>query len=304
VPNAIDAGLSDPEFLTRIEHLQLLSRRLFRGRQRAERRSRKTGASLEFADYRDFVAGDDLRSVDWSLYGRSDRLFLKLYEEEEDLHVHVLVDCSASMSMPSTDSGKDFSKFTHARRLAAALAYISLCGLDRVDIYGFSGTLEKNAGMRRGRQQFHVLIKFLRQLGIGTAKTSFSETARQFVSRVKRRGLVIVISDFLDPAGCEDGLNIIRYARFEVQVVQVFSREEIDPPFGGDLQLVDTETGERISVNASRSLLKDYRAAMLTRIRAFESFCAKRGIGCARTITDESFEDSVLLLLRQARLVG
>ncbi len=300
-PGSGDA-LSDPAFLARIEKLQLLSRHLFRGRQRAERRSTKTGASLEFADYREFVPGDDLRHIDWSVYGRHDRLYLKLFEEEEDLHVYILLDCSSSLGMPGTNAAP--SKFDHARKLAAALGYLALCRLDRVDIYAFDNNLRNNAGMRRGRQQFHVLLQFLRHLEAGGSATSIVQTTRRFVSRAKHRGLVIVISDFLSPEGSEEGLDILRYSRFEVQAVQVFSREELEPSLTGDLQLVDIETGEKLAVNASKSLLADYKRTIEKRIKEFEQQCKKKGIACATTVTDEDFESTVLLLLRQTRLLG
>ncbi len=294
--------LTDPDFLARIGKLQLLARHLFRGRQRAERRSAKMGASLEFADYRDFVPGDDLRNVDWSVYGRHDRLYLKLFEEEEDLHVYLLLDCSSSMGIPGLNGAP--SKFDHARKLAAILAYLALSGLDRVDIYGFEAGLRENAGMRRGKQQFHVLLRFLRNLEARGPSTSILQAARRFVSKVRHRGLVIVISDFLSTEGSEEGLDILCYSRFEVQAVQVFSRQELDPPLGGDLRLVDVESGEKLSVNASSALLADYRRTMSERIKEFEQRCKKKGIVCARTVTDEDFESSVLVLLRQARLVG
>jgi len=158
--------LFDSAFLSKLEQLYLLSKKLFRGAHRAERRSRQLGSSLEFADYRNYTAGDDLRSIDWNIYGRLDRLFIKLFEQEQDLDISFLIDASASMrwspeSRPGAQAPR-ISKFDQARRIAASLAYIGLANLDRVNVHYFGSRLEKDMGLSRGKSQFHKVLDFLR----------------------------------------------------------------------------------------------------------------------------------------------
>ena len=172
----------DSAFLAKLERLHLLSRRTFGGQTRAERRSHKLGSSLEFADYRPYVVGDDLRSIDWNIYGRSDKLFLKLFEEEEDLHIYLLVDASASMRWTARDARTDAplrpSKLDLARRLAGTLAYIGLANLDRVNIQYFSEGLGDDLGSGRGKSHFHRVIAFLDRLPDTAGQTDLSRSLR------------------------------------------------------------------------------------------------------------------------------
>ncbi len=296
--------LLDGTFLARLEKLRILSKRLFRGRQRAERRSKTTGASLEFADYREFVPGDDLRNVDWTVYGRSDRLYLKLYEEEEDVDIHLLVDCSASMNWPTDSSRDTVTKFGWARRTAAALSYIALCNLDRVCVHGFSSQLGANAGLRRGRQQFHVVLRFLRSLEISPAPTSLAMAARETVARVRRAGLLIVLSDFLDPAGWDQPLTLLKHHGFDVHLIHILDPREIAPEAAGDLRIVDSESGEQVDVNASPAALEAYKHAIAAWTEDLDGFCARREIGIARMTTGSDFERFILKALREVRLLG
>ena len=152
------AALFDSDFLAKLEQLHLLAKRLFRGEQRAERRSRQTGASLEFADYREYVPGDELRSIDWPAYGRLERLFVKLYEQEQDLPVSFLIDASASMRWRPSETAPGWSKLEQARRLAAALAYIALANLDAVNVFYFSSDVQAELRVLRGKGQFHRVL--------------------------------------------------------------------------------------------------------------------------------------------------
>src|SRR6266478_5585234 len=162
VPTADAPLLFDSAFLAKLEQLFLLSKRLFRGDHRAERRSRQSGASLDFADYRNYVLGDDLRSLDWNVYGRLDRLFIKLFEQEQDLHVYFLIDASASMSwQPEGGPGAAMSKLAQACHVSASLAYIALANLDRVDLLWFNEGLAGGLGLARGKSRFHPVLEFL-----------------------------------------------------------------------------------------------------------------------------------------------
>ena len=202
----------DSAFLAKLERLHLLSRRTFGGQSRAERRSHKLGSSLEFADYRNYVPGDDLRSIDWNIYGRSDKLFLKLFEEEEDLHIYLLVDVSDSMRWQAHDERNDAplrpSKLDVARQLAGTLAYIGLANLDRVNVHFFSGHLGHDLGLGRGKSHFHRALEFLERLPVTAGPTDLTRSFKAFGQTTKRRGLVLVLSDFFRSGGLRGSVGL------------------------------------------------------------------------------------------------
>ena len=292
----------DSTFLAKLERLHLLSRRTFPGQSRAERRSHKLGSSLEFADYRNYVAGDDLRSIDWNIYGRSDKLFLKLFEEEEDLHIYLLVDTSASMRWtaldPRTDAPLRASKLDLARRLAGTLAYIGLANLDRVNVQFFAERLGEDLGMGRGKSHFHNVVRFLERLPEDTGQTNLARSLRAFGQRTKRRGLILILSDFFDPNGYEEALNYLQYQQFEIQLIQLLDPAELKPRLLGDLRLTDTETGGTYEVTVNEGLVRAYEQEIGTFLGGLETFCQRRGIGYRRATTDVPFEDFVLRMLR------
>jgi uncharacterized protein (DUF58 family) len=300
--------LFDSAFLSKLEQLYLLSKKLFRGEHHAERKSRQTGSSLEFADYRNYTPGDDLRSIDWNIYGRLDRLFIKLFEQEQDLHIYFLVDASGSMrwqpeSGPSTINSQPSTKFDQARKIAASLAYIGLANLDRVNIHYFGANLIGDMGLSRGKSQFHKVLEFLRRSPEAEGATSLLPSLRTFAARMKRRGLVFVISDFFDPAGYEEALGILRYNHFDLHLIQVLEPSELNPTQTGDLRLVEAESGEAFEVTANDSLLRQYRAEVARFLTGLNTFCTERGIGYAQALTDVPFEDLVLRVLRDGRIV-
>lgn len=283
--------LFDSAFLAKLEQLHLLARRLFRGEHRAERRSRQVGSSLEFADYRNYSWGDELRTIDWAVYARLDRLFVKLFEQERDLDVHFLIDSSASMLWAP-------GKLDQARRIAAALGYVALANLDRVNVCWFSDALGEDTGLVRGKPQFHALLEYLRAAPAGVGKTSLLATARAFTQRLKRTGLVYLLSDFLDPAGYEEALSVLQHHHFEVHLVHVLAPAELEPTALGDLRLSECETGGVCDVTASPAVVADYRKAIAAWLEEIEQFCLRRSIGYARATTEVPFEDLVLRVLR------
>ncbi len=293
--------LFDSAFLAKLEQLYLLSKKLFRGQHRAERRSRQTGSSLEFADYRNYSFGDDLRSIDWNIYGRLDRLFVKLFEQEQDLDIHFLIDASASMRW--TSGSERIEKFDQARRIAAALAYVALANLDRVNVLWFSSTLGADLGLVRGKSQFHCVLDFLRRAPKSDGPTNLLATARSFTQRLKRRGLVFVLSDFLDPAGCEEALGLLRFSRFDAHVIHVLDPAELRPTATGDLRLVDCETGAPLEITASAAVLARYHAEVDCFLAGLTDFCVRRGIGYAHASTTVAFEDLVLRVLRDGMIL-
>jgi uncharacterized protein (DUF58 family) len=257
------------------------------------------GSSLEFADYRNYSWGDEPRTIDWAVYARLDRLFVKLFEQERDLDVHFLVDCSASMRWsPAAAESGPAPKFDAARRIAAALGYIALANLDRVNVGWFDANLGDDLGLTRGKGQFHKVLDFLRNAPEVSGPTALERSFRAFTQRLKRRGLVFVLSDFLDPAGTDAALSLLRYHQFEVHIIQVLHPAELNPELSGDLRLTECETGAVYELTASDALVRDYREQVDDFLASLEQFCLQRGVGYALAPTTVPFEDLVLRVLR------
>ncbi|MBV9463995.1 MAG: DUF58 domain-containing protein [Verrucomicrobiae bacterium] len=288
----------DSEFLKKLEYLFLVSRRIFRGQLRSERRSRAVGASVEFADYRNYILGDDLRYIDWNAYGRINRLFIKLFEEEEDLHIYLLVDVSRSMRFGQP------SKLDYAKRVAAALAYIGLASLDRVDVLYFGGQMEGQMGMSRGKGQIHKVLQFLeRDPEPRNPVTSFHSALLNFVHQNKHRGLAVVLSDFFDP-DFESGIRLLQYHKFDVCLLQVLDPIDLDPSLLGDFRLIDGESGLGREVTVNEDLLVRYRRTVREFNDRINRFATQRQISYLRTATTTPFDELVLKLLRQGKFVA
>ncbi|MEM7264044.1 MAG: DUF58 domain-containing protein, partial [Planctomycetota bacterium] len=220
--------LLDDEFLAKIQKLSLVTRRTISGSVKGERRSKRRGFSTEFADYRDYVPGDDLRYLDWNIYGRLDRLFVKLFHEEEDLTVSFLVDVSKSMATGRPE------KLFYALQVAAALSYVGLVAEDRVAIYPFSNELHAPFRPVRGKRNAARLFQYLQQLPVG-GETQIEHSLRTFAHAFSRKGMVVLISDLLDPSGYAESLRHIAASHLETYLVHVLSPEEVNPELVGDL---------------------------------------------------------------------
>ena len=282
----------DEHFLKKLEYLYIVSKKIFAGRMRAERRTKKTGSGIEFADHRNYTLGDDFRYIDWNIYGRMERLLLRLFEEEEDLSIYILVDCSKSMSI-----GHPMSKMDYALRVAAALCYVGLSNLDRVSIVPFSNELHERLPPERGKGRIFKVFDFLRQIEPG-GETNLAASVTKFVHQTKRRGMAVVISDFYDPAGYEEGINALRYHKYEPFVIQTIDPKEADPPLHGDLTLIDCETGEPREVTISARLLSEYKKEHEKYCKELEEFCTSRAVPCFRTNTNVPFDELVLKIFR------
>jgi len=293
----VPEALLDPGFLRRIEQLDIVSRRIFAGQIKGQRRSKRHGASVEFADYRDYSPGDEPRFIDWNIYGRLDRLFVKLFVEEEDLHVYLLIDPSASM-----DFGEE-NKFDYVRRLCAALGTMGLANFDRVGAYAYSDGLERQFPLTRGRPAMWKLYAFLEDLH-AEGVTSLETMAERFTQRFRRRGIVILFSDFFDKAGYEAAINILVSQRYEVFAIQVLAPEEVDPPVHGDVKLVDCEDGEYTEITAGRALVDAYKRNVRNYNAAIRDFCVRRGAGFLSTTTKVPFDELILRHLRRAGLLA
>ncbi|MBA3539426.1 MAG: DUF58 domain-containing protein [Deltaproteobacteria bacterium] len=283
--------LFDDKFLKTLEHLHMVSRKVFAGNIRAERRTRKVGSGIEFADHRTYTRGDDFRYIDWNLYGRLDKLLLRLFEEEEDLYIYILIDVSDSMSIGNPP------KVHYAMQVGAALTYVGLANLDRVAIIPFGDRLIDRLPPSRGKNRIHRVFDFLRTTKLG-GKTDVAECMKDFVAQNKRRGLAVVISDFYDPKGFEQGINTLRYNKFEPFVLQIYDKREAEPNLHGDLALVDCETGDTKEVTISKSLLEAYMREHEKYCQELDDYCSKRAMPFFRTHTGIPFDELVLKIFR------
>jgi uncharacterized protein (DUF58 family) len=287
-------ALFDSDFLKKLEYLSLISRRVFRGQLLAQRRTMQMGGGIEFADHREYTPGDDFRYLDWNLYARHDELLLKRFQEEEDLHVYMLLDCSRSMNF-----GKPL-KFDFARQVTAALAYIALADLDRVAVVAFASDILADFPLTRGKGRILSLLRFLEELKPQGTMTDLSRVVTGFVHRNQRRGLAVVVSDLYDPAGFERGLDMLRHRRYEPHVVQIYDRREAEPDLLGDVELYDVETESIQKVTVTERNLRQYRRIFNNFQESIRRYCRNYGLGCTRTTTEIPFDELILKMMRMA----
>jgi uncharacterized protein (DUF58 family) len=292
----------------------LLAARRAKSTARGERRSKARGQSVEFADYRPYVAGDDFRRLDWNLFGRLDKLFLKLYEEERELPVRIFLDASESMTFGQPP------KFDFARQVAAAVGYVALCGFDRVSIHIFPDIDPNTAGLApaapsaemaargalravRGRKSS---IQYFQNLSSLSARgpVDFNQALRRGAMAARQSGVAVLLSDFLDPAGYETGLNALIGRGFHVNAVQILAPEELNPATYGDLRLIDSETGGLQEITFGKYRLKAYQQSVQNYCQRLREFCQGRGIRFFSVSSDTSLEQLLLKQLRQAEVWG
>jgi len=288
--------LFSEEFLRHLEHLSMLTRGPVAGHLRGHHRSRRTGTGMIFTDYRPYSIGDDTRNLDWGTYLRLDRLILRLFEEEADLPVYIFLDVSRSMDFGSP------SKFDFARKFAAALSYIGLINHDRVSIVAFADGVVEEMPARRGKNQVWRSLHFLERVK-PQGGTSLQAAFRAFFGGKRTRGLVIVISDFLDREGYEQSFQVIRQFRHDVFALHVTSPEEADPSPGEEVLLVDAEIGGATQMRVTPEVVRAYRETFQHYCAEIESFCRTHGWGYLRTPTSAPFEDLMLKALREQGLL-
>jgi uncharacterized protein (DUF58 family) len=290
--------LFDGDFLKKLEYLSLISRRVFRGSVLAQRRTKQMGGGIEFADHREYTPGDDFRHLDWNVYARHGELLLKRFQEEEDLHVYFLLDCSRSMGFGSP------AKFDLARQVTAALAYIALADLDRVSVVAYSQEILADFPLARGKDRILSLLRFLENLTPQGTDTNLARIVSGFAMRPQRRGLAIVVSDLFDPAGYERGLDLLRHRSYEPHIVQIHDPAEARPELLGEIELVDVETGSMRKVTITERALREYRRVFTGFQAGVKTYGKKYGLGCTQTTNDVNFEDLVLKMMRTAGAVN
>ncbi len=263
---------------------------------KGERRSRRKGDSAEFADYRNYVSGDDLRFIDWNIYARLERLLLKLFMEEEDLNVTILFDTSGSMDWGDPHKG------LYVKRVAAALAYIGLVNYDRVSLFGYSDELVHEMRGIRGRRLVSQVLGFLDNLEYG-GPSDLTTVARRFAMTHRGKGIVILLSDFLDKGGYQEGLRYLVGRDFDMYAIQVLAPDEIEPALAGDLKLIDIEDEDVAEVTVSKPLLKKYKQMLTAYCTELKDYCTQRGVTYLFTNTRVPFDTLVLSYLRQRGLI-
>ena len=287
--------LFDEAFLRRLEALELASRRLTAGRMKGERRSIRRGQSVEFADYRNYSHGDDLRQLDWNVYARLEKLFVKLFVEEEDVTVHVLVDASASM-----DFG-DPNKLDFARRAGAALAYLGLANLDRVSVAFLGDGRATTLRPLRGKSRVFEVFDFL-SAPRTERLTGLAAAARDYAARIHGRGPLVLVSDLMDP-GYLEALRDLAGTRCQLSVLHVLAPDEIEPEVAPDARLVDRETSQSIDVTGDDDLVDRYRSRLAEWQDEIGTFVARRGGSYVAVPSDLDLADLLFDVLRRRRVV-
>ena len=297
LPSEVDPTVFDEAFLRQLERLLLLMRSPVRGGLKGGRRSVKRGQSVEFADYRDYAPGDDLRQLDWNVYARLEKLFVKLFVEEEDVTISLMVDASASMTYGAP------SKLLFAKRAAAALGYIGLASEDRVRVTALSGRIARRRTALRGSGRVFRLLADLSAIEAAEGPTDLVAAARHAAAQLHGRGVVILLSDLLDPSA-DRVIRELAATGSELIVLHVLSPDELDPPLEGDLHLLDSETGEGIDVTVDLATLDAYKSRLAAWKAGFADVAAKRRATYVDLPSDANLSDLMFAELRRRRVLG
>jgi len=290
--SASDDDLFNDEFQRKLEYLAVVSRRVFSGAMRAERRTKKTGSGIEFADHRDYAPGDDIRYLDWHAFQKFDRLLIRLYEEEEDLAIYFIIDTSASMGFGEGE------KLRQAKRLCAALAYVGLANLDRIAIVAATDEISGRMPTTRGKARIFRIFRFLTGIRAEGA-TDLGEAMKTFVAQHKRKGLAVLISDLYDPEGFERGINVLRFNRFEPYVIHVVDKRDAKPELKGDVRVYDCETGTEREVTVTAKVLEKYQQAYEAYLEEVQRYCTTRQVSYFRADVEASFDELILRVFRR-----
>ena len=281
------------EFLSQLEALRLRTRREFLGGNTGAYSSPRRGTSLEFADYRRYAPGDDLRYIDWGIYARSDRLFIKVFRQEVDLFAYVFVDTSASMSFPSREE-----KFSPASHVALALSYVILANQDHVKLHLLQNGSGKASQFYRGRRRMRDCIEFT-NAAVPGGSLDLASSLSEHLKRLRRPGKAILVSDFLMPArSYQQGLNLLRAFNLDIVAIQVLSRYEVDPPFpNGSVALIDSENHNEIKRQWSAGARREYQSKLAHHNLEIRSFCHQSGIHYSFYVTDRDLGEFVFATL-------
>jgi uncharacterized protein (DUF58 family) len=287
-------SLTDPSFIRQLDALNLLARRVLRGSLQADRRTERRGTGITFADYAQYNFGDDYRAIDWKIYARTEELLIKLFEVEEDTTVYILLDCSHSMA----------GKLDYAKQLAAALGYIGLNGLDRVVVHGMADHLTTIVDSARGRGQSFRFLRSLEEAEVYGKDTDFSSCVRSFEARTRKKGVVLVVSDFFHPAGYSEAMKLLQYRGHDVFFLQTLAPSDLECLWLGDLEIecVETHQLERVTIREKEA--RQYAEAVAKWNEDLKAECSRRGVGLVSKNSDVPFEVVIRTLLRKGGLVA
>jgi uncharacterized protein (DUF58 family) len=283
-----------PRFLSQLETLRLRTRKEFLGSHPGSYSSPRRGTSLEFADYRRYSPGDDLRYLDWGIYARTDRLYIKIFREEVDLFAYVFIDASASMAFPSAET-----KFMPATHIGLALSYVVLANHDHVKLHLLQGeSASPPSPFYRGRRRMTDCVKFATSLA-PRGPLDLAAALREYLKKLRRPGKAILISDFLMPVQTyQEGLNLLRALNLDIAAIQVLTRQEVEPPFAkGSLNLVDSETNSEVRIQWNAKTRQEYQAKLAYHNSELRSFCHQSGIHYSLYINDRDLGDFVFATL-------
>lgn len=293
--------LFDEKTLRKLERLTLVASRVRAGVMKGERRSTKRGTSIEFADYRNYTRGDDLRRVDWNIFARLERPFIKLLEEEEDLAVHLILDASDSMNWPR-EGNADQNKFRFAQRVVAGVGHMALGTGDQLSVVSL-GAPSVVWGPFRGRGHTLALMDFVGRIN-AKGTTDLNAGLTTYARRGPRPGLCLLVSDLMSPTGYQDGIAALQGRGFEVGLIHILSPDEIRPQLVGDLQLVDVETGLPQDVSVDGGMVDMYQRRLIAWRDDIEAYCTRRGIHYATVETSTPWEELILFELRRLGVVS
>src|SRR3984957_18373265 len=297
IPKSESMLLLDPAFMARLDQLDVMSRKLLAGKMKGERRSKRRGQSVEFADYRNYVVGDDLRFIDWNVYARLDKMFLKLFLEEEDLSLYILCDVSKSCDFGNPN------KAMYIKQVAAALGYVGLVNYNRVTIAAMNDTVVADTGALRGRGKVSQMIDFISKLK-PEGTSDLAAACKRFALANRRKGVCVVLSDFFDKGGYENGLRYVAGGKYDLFCVQILSPQEIEPDLQGDLKLKDMEDADMAEVSITQPLLKQYKKNLNAYCLSLKDYLTRRGGTYLFSSTAVPFDTLVLNYLRERGLLG
>ena len=292
-PTKVDELLGS-HLMASLDKLDVVARKIFSGKTQGERKSRRRGSSVEFADYRQYTSGDDLRFIDWNVYARLDRLFMKIFLEEEELTLGIAIDASSSMEYGNPN------KFDFARRLAMALGYIALSNHNKVSLFGFNNDGVQRLTNLRGKRRTRDMGQWLIDL-IPNGGTSFVDACKVISTSRQGRGVLVVLSDCLEEDGMKQGFTYLVGGGWDVFVIQSLSPEEVSPleaGLEGDLRLEDSETGEECEITATAPLIEHYKRRLNLYCDSVREQCTRIGIGSIRVSTDVDMEQLIVEYLR------
>lgn len=299
--------------LRKLENLSLVANSVRVGGMKGDRHSRKRGSAIEFADYREYSPGDDLRRIDWNVLARLDRPFIKLTEEEEELVVHIMVDTSTSMDWPPANELDDSptNKLRYAILLAGALGYLGLSSGDLVNTMLFNQSGTRSWGPFRGRKNGWPLLEFLEanynalsnQNNAPPRLTSLESALYDYAQQAKRPGLLLLLSDMLTPQNYATGLSTLLARGHQVTLLHIQSPDELAPNYDGDLKLIDVETGEAAEITIDPMVLEAYSARFDEWRSGIVSFCETRNINYISISTEIPWDKLVMEFLREQGIV-